>query len=318
MTDLIAPQEAVQVMAQEFRVDTPCQLFVHVPGARTRVRPGASDDRVEVTVSVSGCERGSAQTVLDRLQLTTRQVKNTVRVQTDLDDQESDARWWAWVRENEATIHLDIRLPTSADANIRVPGGTLDAADIDGSLVLEVAGGSIRADGLRGSLDIRASGSDVEIEWFDGATLDVMVSSGSLTARRVDAKAVTVRAAAAPVTFDRVYAPTDITVNGAEASLHEIHGRLTAQVHGGPLTMDAVPEDGSVITAYGAPLNASFPASLAADLRMEGTGVELDSAFAFEGDRKPRLITGRLNGGGPSLQLRAVQGRVRCQALNSA
>ena len=143
MTDLIAPEAAVQVMAQEFRVDDRCQLFVTVPGARTRLRPGASNDRVEVTVSVSGCEHGEAQTVLDRLRLTTRQVKDTVRVQTDVHPQELDARWWAWVRQSQAKVHLDIHLPASADAEVRVPGGSIDALDreLEGGL----PGGSLVA-----------------------------------------------------------------------------------------------------------------------------------------------------------------------------
>jgi hypothetical protein len=313
MTDIIAPEEAVQVMAQEFKVDTRCRLFVTVPGARTRLRPGASNDRIEVTVSVSGCKKGQAQTVLDRLRLTTRQVKDTVRVQTDVRQQELDARWWAWVRRNRATIHLDVRLPTSADADVRVPGGTIDASDIDGSLKLEVSGGSIHADGLQGSLDVRAYSSDVTVEWFDGSTLDLLVSSGSLTARRIDATAVSVRASAAPVTLDRVYGPVEVTANGAGATLREIHGRLTAEVQGGPLTLDGAPADGSKLVAYGSPLQVSLPGSLSADLRMEGAEVTLDDTFSFEGDREPRLVAGHLNDGGPSLSLRAVQGAIHCR-----
>lgn len=315
MADLIAPEEAVQVMAQEFKIDTRCRLFVHVPGARASLRPGAGDNRVEVTVSVSGCERGAAQNVLDRLRLSTRQVKDTVRVETDVQEQQSNPRWWAWVREStSATVHLDIRLPPSADTSIRVPGGALEASDLNGELTVRLAGGSLHAEGLRGALDVQAPASDVLIEWFDGSTMDVEVSAGSLTARRVNASAVRVQAAAAPVTLDRVYAATDVVVHGAAATLRDVRGRLSAQVHGAPLHLEGAPADGSVLSVYGAPLTATMPSSWTGDLTVEGSPISLDDPLSFEGEHTPDRLSGTVNGGGSSLTLRAIRDAVRCEA----
>jgi len=314
MADLIAPEEAVQVMAQEFKIDTRCQLYVHVPGARTTLRPGGGSDRVEVTVSVSGCEHGEAQTVLDRLRLTTRQVKDTVRVEANVQEQQSNPRWWAWMRESTpATVHLDIRLPPSSDTDVRIPGGTLEASDIDGAVTLHVAGGSVHAEGLRGTLDVRAPSSDVSVEWFDGSTLDIAVSAGSLTARRIDATAVSVQAAAAPVTLDRIYAATDVTVNGAETTLRDIQGRLTARVHGAPVRLEGAPGDGSDLCVYGAPLTAALPGSWTGDLDVEGSPIQIDDRFTIEGDRTADQLSGTINGGGASLRLRAVRAAVQCE-----
>jgi hypothetical protein len=315
MANLIAPEEAVQVMAQEFKIDTRCQLYVHVPGARTTLRPGGGSDRVEVTVSVSGCEHGEAQTVLDRLRLTTRQVKDTVRVEANVQEQQSNPRWWAWIRENtSATVHLDIRLPPSADTDVRVPGGTLEASDIDGSLTLRVAGGSLHAEGLRGTLDVRAKSSDVTVEWFDGSTLDLAVSSGSLTARRIDATAVGVEAAAAPVVLDRIYAAADVTVHGAETTLRDVRGRLTARVRGAPVRLEGAPGDGSQVSVHGAPLTALLSPSWTGDLEIEGRPIAIDDRLSFDGEKTPDHVTGRVNGGGSSLTLRAIRDAVRCEA----
>ena len=307
------PREAVSVIAQEFLVDDPCALSVHVPGAHTRLRPGPTNERVEVEVSVTGCPPDEAETILDRMQVGTHQMKDTVRVYSDSD--RSDAEWWRWVRTLDVDIHVDLLLPSHVEAEIRAPGGEVDIADLEGHIDVKVMGGPCHAENLQGTLDIRAESSDVNIKEFSGDELIGRVAVGSLSLDDVTADAITVRSVAAPLTLSSVTGPTTVTARSAPVDLEDLSGPCTARVQAGRLTFTGAPDDEVVLRAVGSPLDATLPSSHSADLHMTGPQLSLDDRFAFEGERTDQEIEGALNGGGPPLNMEAVGGgHIQCRA----
>lgn len=306
MPSLAPPRDAVSVIAQEFLVEEPCSLSVHVPGAHTRLRPGSDPDRVEVDISVTGCPPEEAEAILDRMKVGTHQMKDTVRVYSDSD--RSDAEWWRWVRTLDVTIHVDLRLPSHVEAEIRAPGGAVDIADLRGHVDLKVMGGPCRAENLEGTLDIRAESSDVSVEQFSGDELIARVAVGSLTLADVSADTVTVRSVAAPLSLDSVSGATTVTAKSAPVDLRALSGPCTARVQAGRLSFAGAPDDEIGLCVTGASLDVALPDDHGADLRMTGPALALDDGFSFDGERTEQEIDGTLNGGGPTLKLVATGG----------
>ena len=300
------PREAVSVIAQEFIVDDPCALSVNVPGARTRLRPGSEDERVEIEISVTGCPPAKAEEILDRMKVGTHQMKDTVRVYSD--SERSDAEWWRWVRTLDVDIHVDLRLPSQVEAEIRAPGGAVDIANLKGHIDINVMGGPCSAENLEGTLDIRAESSDVSVKHFSGTELITRVAVGSLTLTDVEADTTTVRSVAAPLSLDTVSGPVAITSKSAPVEVQNLSGPCTAHVQAGRLTFSGAPRDEVTLRVIGAALDVSLPSSHGADLHMRGPDLSLADGFSFSGERTEKEIEGVLNGGGPPLTLVTIGG----------
>lgn len=306
------PREAVSVIAQEFLVDDPCALSVHVPGARTRLRPGTDPERVEVDISVTGCPPEEAEEILDRMQVGTRQMKDTVHVYSDSD--RSDAEWWRWVRTLDVELHVDLRLPRHVEADIRAPGGAVDIADLEGRIDINVMGGPCRAANLGGTLDIRAESSDVSIDGFRGDEVVARVAVGSLSLADVEADTLTVRAVAAPLSLRTITGAATVTAKSAAVDMEGVSGPCTAQVQAGRLAFRGAPAEEVTLRGIGSSLDVAVPAGHGADLLMQGPALSLDDALSFEGEQAAQAIEGALAGGGPALTLTAVgDGRVQCR-----
>ena len=312
MPKLAPPQDAVSVIAQEFKVKESFTLTAEVSGARTRLRPSSEPDRVEITISVSGCPAHRAEDILDRMQVGTRQMKDTIRVYSQCDP--SQAEWWRWVRTLDVTVHLDIQIPTHVDAEIRAPGGSIDAADLSGNITLKPMGSPCRAENLQGTLNVRAESSEVSILGFSGERLDARVASGALSVKDVETDTLILHSVAAPMTVTNASGETEITANGTAVDIKSLSGPSTAHIQGGKLTYEAAPTEPIDLTVVGSTLDALLPSDLNADLKLSGGTVFLADSFAFEGDRTDQNVEGQLNKGGPSVKLTAIRGDARCKA----
>jgi hypothetical protein len=312
MPNSAPPREAVSVIAQEFLVDDPCAISVSVPGAHTRLRSGTETGRAEVNISVTGCSPEKAEAILDRMKVGTRQMKDTVRVYSD--GNRSRAEWWRWIRTLDVTLHVDVRVPSRVEAEIRAPGGEIEVAGLEGHLDLKVMGGPCHVEDVTGTLDLRAESSDVTIQGVSGDELVARVAVGALTVEDVQADTVTVRSVAAPLTLSSVEGATTVTARSAPVTLQNVPGPCTARVRGGSLSYDGTPTDEVTLEVVGASLDATLPSTHGAALTMTGPALVLDDAFAFEGERTDSEIDGTLNDGGPSVTLQAISGEIHCHS----
>jgi len=312
MSHSAPPQDAVSVLTQEFLVDDPCSIAVDVPGAVTTLRPGADPGHVEINVSVAGCPPEEAERVLDRLDIGSHQRKDTVRVSSDAD--RSTAEWWRWLRTLDVTLLIELRCPDRVKADLSIPGGKVDIANLEGHFDLDVMGSPCHIQHLTGTLDIRAESSDVTIEQFTGEDLLARVASGRLSVADVEADTITLRSVDAPVTLQRATGETQITANSTPVTIEALTGPCTARGHGGTLHYHGCPSAATDLSSIGGALDVTLPADCGVDLTMTAASPVLDEAFAFEGDRLEEEIVGTLNGGGVPLRLHTRGASLRCTA----
>jgi len=312
MSNSAPPRDAASVIAQEFLVDDPCAIGVDIPGAHTRLRPGPQPDRVEVNVSVTGCPPEEAEDILDRMQVGTQQMKDTVRVYSDGD--RSDAVWWRWIRTLDVTIHVDLKLPSNVEANLRVPGGEVDIADLQGVFDINAMGGRCLIQDVSGILTVQGESTDVSVQRFSGNELDVTIAAGSITLEEIEADEISVHSVCAPVRLSEVSGETTLTANGTSVEVEHASGAFTGRVQSGSLSFDAAPTDDVDLRAVGAPIYVTLPADHGADVHIHGETIDLDDTFSFVGEQTEHDIQGTLNDGGPQLSLRAIRGDVSCRA----
>lgn len=310
MSSLSPPKDAVSVIAQEFIVDEPCALSVDVPGALVQLRPGPDQGRVEVDISVAGCPAEEADDIIDRLAFGTKQMKDTVQVHSD--GYRSQAEWWRWIRTLDVTIHVDLRLPSRIEADLDVPGGEIDIANLEGHFDLQNMGGVCHAEHIEGTLDIRGESSDISVTDFSGDQIIARVAAGSLALEDAEAETITLRSISAPVTFTNVEGAANITANSTSVDLDGHEGPCVVRCQGGPVSYTGAPTSETELTSVGSTLNVELPSGHDADLFLTGDHLALDESFSFDGEITDHEIEGTLNDGGPALTLRAIGGSVDC------
>lgn len=324
MSPSAAPKEAAVVMDATFEINASGVLEVSVPGVHVRLRPHTDDDRVHVHGFVPDSRKPSgrvqagdpdrARETFDRRGIATHQSSDRLYVFGN--GPPADADGWRWRRAHSSSAHLDLHLPPSLDVEANVPGGAVDVSGLSGDATLEVMGGIVEVEELQGSLDVQGGGESLTVRDYSGPHLNVHWAAGSLHLDQITADSTHLHSSAASVDLQALRGACDLTVNGAPATLRDVEGPCHAVVHGGALTYYGDPEESTSLTAVGGPLHAHLPASHAATLTLTGEQVVLDDAFSFEGERMARRIEGTLNGGGPSLRVRAIRGTAHCSTQN--
>ncbi|MFB6272138.1 MAG: hypothetical protein ABEL51_04490 [Salinibacter sp.] len=298
------------VIDTTFQADAFDVLELDVPGAHVRLRPHNEDDRVHLRGTVPNLETAKAEALFDRKDISTRPSGDRLHVSGKA--LSGGVEEWRWRHGHRTAVRMEVRLPPTLTVTTNTPGGSVDAAHLSGSLSASVRGGSISATGLTGPVQIQGSGGALTMRECSGPTLNLQWSAGEVSLIEIEEGATTLRAAAAPTTVQTLHGPADLSVHGAPLTLRDLEGPSEAETQGGALTYHGAPEDDTSLRAVGAPLQTHLPSSHAATLTLAGAQVALDDRFAFDGERTARRIEGTLNGGGPSLQLRAVQGPARC------
>lgn len=310
MQERTVPSDAVLVMNQEFRVNRRCRLNVQVPGATVRLRHGDDHDRVVVSVSVGGVAEDEANDVLDRVRLSTRQVQDQVYVQTE--EPVRDAAYWRWMRNNEATLHIDLALPPNTDAEISAPSGEIHASGLRGDIDIIAAACPVHVSDIGGSLRITANGDPVTVEQFSGEELKVHSTAADVSVSRVEANAIGLRATGGKLTLNDVRGAVDVEANASEVKLIDVDGSIRGDLQASPVSLRGSRASATDLRATGGPITVSMGSSVSADILLEGRPVELDTAIPFRGDLEEKRVEGTINGGGPPMTLRAVPGTVRC------
>ena len=281
-----------------------------VPGAHVQLRPHTDEDRIYVRGSVPNVDLETARSLFNRKGISTHQSNGRLHLFGDpLSETVED---WRWRLEHPTTVHLDVRLPPEMAVRAQTPGGAVHASGLTGSLDVTVMGGSAHLEQLGGPIQVRGTGGPLTVQESSGSQLDLQWSAGEVTLKHLEDASTTLQARAALTTVHDTRGPLDLTVHAASLALREVDGPCTARVLGGELTYLGAPTHDTSLTAVGGALRTKLPPAHAAALTLTGAQVRLDDAFSFTGDQTPRRIEGALNGGGPQLRLRAVQGLAAC------
>lgn len=307
--------DAENVLDAEFHLDGVNALNLNVPGGRVMLRPH-DENRVHVRGFVPAGQSESNQDRPDPQQVSTHHSDDRLHIYRP--DPSADVSGWRQRLRHRTTIHLDIRLPPHLDVKAQTPGGSIDGAHLAGTLDLTVQGGSVHLEQMRGPLCLRGSGGRFVAHDISGSSLEVAWAAGPVTLEQIADVQTTLHARSAPTTVKAHQGSVDLRVHGAPLTLNDLGGPCDAEVQGNRLIYHGTTAHDTSLRTVGGPVQAHLPSGQAASLILSGREVALADEFAFEGRTTPDRIEGMLNGGGPTLALRSVQGAASCHVQNDS
>ena len=177
------------------------------------------------------------------------------------------------------SLHIDVVIPREFDVELKTSGGSIEIAELQGTVEASTSGGSLRFDTIDGEVNARTSGGSITIEECTGNTT-VITSGGSIR-------------------------------------VNEVRGALNASTSGGSVKayISEQPGADSKLTTSGGSVTVYLGKALGVDLdaRTSGGRVRTDFEITVEGDEafSKNRISAALNGGGPELKLRTSGGSIQ-------
>ena len=287
-----------------FAAATPRPLFVHVPNVRIVVR---SHDASELAVEIrSDAPPEELETLLNRLNLTTRAAEETVRIQTDMRRQQKRASWWRTQESSAWPVTLHIRMPPGTHADLQAPGGSIDMEGVRGQITAECAGGAIDIQDVQGRLDVKAFNGTVNISDVEGSVLSVCGAGRSVKLHDIAADETRLWTASASTDLRAITGTLQLTTHGGSTRAVSLAGPLQADVHGGTGRIHLPPAPARV-HAPGADLTMrlAHPCQLDVEAQVLETPPSLPLAA-----KTVQHASGAFMGGGPSVKASAMGGRL--------
>lgn len=182
--------------------------------------------------------------------------------------------------------------------NIQTSNGSMRVESITGNSRLKTSNGSIRVWGVNGDLEATTSNASIEVGQFKGAA-DLRTSNGRI-------KADGIRGA-----FDAHTSNASIDASVAELD----PGRpLTLESSNGSITLTMDSWKGNDIRAHtsNSSVNVRLPDKVGADLTLNTSNGNISTDFEITTSQfSKNRVVGKLNGGGPRLDLSTSNGNVR-------
>lgn len=193
-------------------------------------------------------------------------------------------------------VRVRVRVPERFSVDLTTNGGSIEVERLEGSVSARTSGGSIGVEGAHGPVDLRTSGGSIRAEDVVG-DLEARTSGGNVDARGVKG---------------RVEART----SGGSIELLDVHGPVRAETSGGSVRARfRGPPEGTLRTS-GGNVDVILPSGAGVDLEAHTSGgsITLEAPLRLDGSQSRDRVQGRLQGGGPSLDLRTSGGNIRIRA----
>jgi DUF4097 and DUF4098 domain-containing protein YvlB len=260
-----------------------------------------------------------------------------------------------WFRNSQLNVRFEVRLPISADAELKTAGGDIKVAELTGRLEAGTSGGSVRL-GKVAEVKARTSGGDIQLETAS-ANANLATSGGSIKAGRIEGTIVA-HTSGGDVKIGSVAGAADLHTSGGSIHVEKAENTLKAETSGGNVEVATVvgqsklrTSGGSIRVGHagdsiqastsGGDVRVALSSTLAEDCELRTAGgsihVEVATGAAFDLDAKTSggsahcaapitvvekskssdLLRGKVNGGGKVLKLRTSGGDIRVNNVSA-
>jgi len=187
-------------------------------------------------------------------------------------------------------------------------GGSLSLENLSGKIKGHTSGGSIDLNGLKDDIDLTTSGGSIDASKCSGK-IKLSTSGGSLKLKDLtgDIKATT---SGGSVHGDNIDGSLVTHTSGGNIDLQDLTCSLETSTSGGNIDVEITSLKGFVnISNSGGNINLTVP-NKAMDLKLSGGRIKTDKLTNFSGSVEEENLTGKLNGGGVPVTVKAGSGRV--------
>jgi DUF4097 and DUF4098 domain-containing protein YvlB len=272
-----------------------------------RIVTGGTGVAVEVIRKARG--RG-ADDVLREHKIDFSQSGNDVVITSDFEN-----HWDRWFSDYE--VQWNIRVPAQYNLDVKTSGGSIDLADIGGTVAAHTSGGSIRTGHLAGASKLTSSGGSITV---GGAAAEVSAntSGGSIdigdTASNVEA-----HTSGGSISLAHIAGEVLARTSGGNIRIEDAKGRVDASTSGGSITasISRQPSGDSRLSTSGGGVTVNLARGIGVELdaHASGGGVHSDVPTTIQGTQDDDTLRGRVNGGGPKLVLRSSGGGIHVREM---
>jgi len=247
--------------------------------------------------------------VLKEHQIKFQQNGNDVVITSDFED-----RWDRWFRKY--SVQWNIRVPSRYNLDIQTSGGSIELADIGGTVQARTSGGSIATGRLAGDSELKSSGGSISVGGGD-AHIKAHTSGGSITIGNTSGP-VEARTSGGSIKLAHIAGEVVARTSGGGIRIDDAMGTVDASTSGGSIhaSMSRQPKSDSRLSTSGGGVTLEIAPNIAVDLdaHASGGGVHADVPVTVLGTQDDNSVRGKINGGGPKLVLRTSGGGIRVRA----
>jgi len=221
----------------------------------------------------------------------------------------SHEAWIDWMTVGP-TVSVHAWVPRECAVEVRTSGGGIEISDIGGGVVAHTSGGSIRVEGVDGRAELTTSEGAIVSKAMRGA-VSAATSGGRIALAGV---AGDVRATASEGRIHLTAVDGDVEAHavGGAIEIDGVSGAVRAKTRGGSIRTRFLRAPSGRVETRGGAIEVAFPASAGAqlDAAAEGGRVYVEHGVRSLATADSGRVVGAVNGGGPTLQLRATGGDI--------
>lgn len=294
---LAGQSDIIRAVEKSFPVQPGVTVNAETSGGDITITTGA-DDQVKVT-AVQRIRTGSeekADELLKDLDLRMEQTGDRVTLVAKY----KRSGGWHWGSWPPVSVAFQVVMPGKGNVDLRTSGGDIRVASLTGQAKLRTSGGDINLARIDGEVEGSTSGGDIRL--VEGTAKVKLSTSGG------------------DIQVEKSGGETDVSTSGGDIKIKSVVGRVRASTSGGDIHAKIVgPVSGDCsLTTSGGEVVVSVDAQAAFDLKAHTSGGDVDAAgltitITGGGVGKNRL-QGKVNGGGPQLNLGSSGGDIRIRA----
>lgn len=265
---------------ESFKVRPGGTLFIDIDHGNVEVQTARGDAvRIEVERSVDTNDRDEAKRILEQHDLSMQQHDNNVSIESRFDRNEG---LWRKIRTHtHVRIRILVQVPEEYNVDFSSGAGNVDIADLRGDVSGRTGAGNIEIGAVTGSVEVTTGSGNVAIEGARG-TVEAHTGAGNVEVRDVRG---------------------EVRVNTGA-------GNITAYITEQPRTDSRLTTGAGNVTVY---LGDGIGVDVVAQASMGSAST--DFPLRVEGKWMRKSFEGRVNGGGPELEMHAGVGNVTLRRM---
>ncbi|HZH96555.1 MAG TPA: DUF4097 family beta strand repeat-containing protein [Flavisolibacter sp.] len=196
----------------------------------------------------------------------------------------------------------------SGNQDFHTSGGSLTVDNMSGKVKGRTSGGSIHVVNSKDEIDLETSGGSIHAENCTG-NLNLSTSGGSLTLTGLKGK-TKANTSGGNIKGSNIEGALSASTSGGNVALTNLYCSLETSTSGGHIDV-SIKKLGEYIKIgnSGGNVDIQLPQNAAVDLKLRGK-IKTSNLNNFSGDKDDEELTGKLNGGGIPVTVRAGSGRV--------
>ena len=290
LSSAISQTDKKPFQTKEFLVTSAPVLEAELSGAAISVK-GGSGNQVVIRCFLKkdgnylAASDSEAKEFLEDFNLEISQNGNTITLVA----KQKSSSGWSW--KNRPGLSFEISVPEKISTEIRTSGGSVSLDGVQGTQDIASSGGSISVKNSKGKVETQSSGGSLHLSQFEG-DVEAQTSGGS-------------------VKVENLKGNIQAKSSGGGISLSQIFGGIEASTSGGSIRAELAEITQNMnFQSSGGSIQITVPASAKFNLDIRGGGIS-SQLINFQGTTTKNQISGKVNGGGPSLNMSSSGGSIR-------